>query len=326
MTENNQVSRRTLLTAAAGGAALAASGVTINTASAAAPMLGPTRPNVYRFKLGDYEVTTIFDGAVVFDGPHPIFGQDQTAEAVQQLAEENLLPPTRMEIGFTPVIVNTGSELVMFDAGNGVARRPNAGLLAATLAQAGYSADQVDIVALTHFHPDHIGGLMEDGAPLFPNARYVANSAEFDFWTSEDRVGTGGERVYKLAQTNVQPLAEKMSFVGHEDTVVGGITAMDTSGHTPGHTAFHIESGGQRLLLGGDFCNHYIVSLERPDWHVRFDMDKEKAGATRRRVLDMLATEKIAFAGYHMPFPAVGFVEKKDGGFRYVPATYQFNI
>ena len=326
MIEPVSLSRRTLLSAAAGSAALAATGATVGTASAAAPMLGTTRPNVFRFKLGAFEVTTILDGAIVLDGPYPIFGQNVTAEDVQSLAEKNLLPGKKMEIGFTPVIVNTGSELIMFDTGNGAARRPNAGLLAATLAQAGYSPDQIDIVVLTHFHPDHIGGLMENGAPLFPNARYVTGDVEYDFWTSADRVGTPGERVYKLAESNVKPLAEKMSFLSGEGTVASGVTAMDASGHTPGHTAFHLESEGKRLLLGADFCNHYIVSLERPDWHVRFDMDKEKAGATRKRLLDMIATDKIPFAGYHMPFPAVGYVEKKDGGYRYVPVTYQMNI
>ena len=326
MSDSVSLSRRTLLSAAAGTAALAATGATVNTASAASPMLGASRPNVFRFKLGGFEVTTILDGAIVLDGPHPIFGQNVDAAEVEALAEKNLLPGKKMEIGFTPVIVNTGSELIMFDAGNGAARRPNAGLLAATLAQAGYSPDQIDVVALTHFHPDHIGGLMEAGAPLFPNARYVAGDVEYNFWTSADRVGTPGERVHKLTESNVKPLAEKMTFVGNEGSVVSGITAMDTSGHTPGHTAYHLESEGKRLLLGGDFCNHYIVSLERPDWHVRFDIDKEKAGATRKRVLDMLATDKIPFAGYHMPFPAVGYVEKKDSGFRYVPVTYQMNI
>jgi len=326
MPDSISFTRRSLLSAAAGGAALAASGAMVGTAFAAAPMLGPSRPNVYRFKLGGFEVTTIFDGAIALDGPHPIFGQNVPAADVEALAEENLLPSKRMEIGFTPVLVNTGSELIMFDSGNGAARRPNAGALAATLAQAGYAPDQVDIVALTHFHPDHIGGLMEEGAPLFPNARYVSGDVEYNFWTSADRVGTPAEGVHKLTVSNVTPFAEKMSFIGHEDSVVSGVTAISAPGHTPGHTAYHLESDGKRLLLGGDFCNHYIVSLERPDWHVRFDIDKDQAAATRRRVLDMLATDRIPFAGYHMPFPAVGYVEKKDGGFRYVPASYQFNI
>jgi glyoxylase-like metal-dependent hydrolase (beta-lactamase superfamily II) len=167
---------------------------------------------------------------------------------------------------------------------------------------------------------------MEDGKPLFPNARYVTHETEFNFWTHEDRMSGGTERVAKLTASNVKPLADKTSFIKDGASVTGGITAMAAHGHTPGHTAFHIESEGKRLLLGGDFCNHYVVSLQRPDWHVRFDMDKEGAVATRKKILGMLAADKIPYTGYHMPFPAVGYVESKDSGFRYVPASYQLNL
>ncbi len=317
------LSRRQIL-----GTALAAPLVISSTGyvHAAAPMLGGSAPGHYRFKLGGFEVTTINDGAIQLDGPHPIFGQNIEAAELQDLAEANMLPRERFEIGFSPVMVNTGEALVMFDSGNGAARRPNAGRLAAAMSSIGYSPDQVDIVVLTHFHPDHIGGLMEDGKPLFPNARYVTHETEFNFWTHDDRMAGGTERVAKLTASNVKPLAEKTSFIKDGASVTGGITAMAAHGHTPGHTAFHIESDGKRLLLGGDFCNHYVVSLQRPDWHVRFDMDKENAVATRKKILGMLAADKIPFTGYHMPFPAVGYVEAVGDGYRYVPATYQLNL
>lgn len=231
-----------------------------------------------------------------------------------------------MVISFTPVIVNTGRELVMFDNGNGAARRPDSGRLADMFGAAGYTVDQIDVVVLTHFHPDHIGGLMEDGAPLFPNARYMTNAAEYDFWMADDRLSGQTEGVARLTRSNLAPFAERMTFIGDGEDAVSGITAMAAHGHTPGHTAFHIESAGQRLLLTADTANHYVASLQRPDWHVRFDMDKEAAAATRRRVFEMLAAERIPFTGYHMPFPAIGFVEPMGQGYRYVPATYQFAI
>ncbi len=311
------------------GAALAAPAIvsaTAQPAAASAPMLGVSRPNHHRVKLGNFEVTTILDGAIQLDGPHPIFGQNVEAADVQKLAEENFLPGTRMEIGFTPVIINTGSALIMFDAGNGAGRRPNAGKLAATLAAAGYSADQIDIVVLTHFHPDHIGGLMEDGKPLFPNARYVTAQAEYDFWSPKEMAEGNMARVGKLVQSNVIPLAEKMSFLSPGADVVTGVTAVDATGHTPGHMAYHVESEGSRILLWADLTNHYVASLQRPDWHVRFDMDKEKAAAARKRVLDMVAADRIPATGYHMPFPAVGYVEKGGDGYRWVPASYQLYL
>ncbi len=117
-----------------------------------------------------------------------------------------------------------------------------------------------------------------------------------------------------------------MTFLNDQGEVVSGIRAMAAPGHTPGHMAFHIESEGKRLLLGADFCNHYVLSLQRPDWEVRFDADKAKAAETRKKMLDMIAADRIPFTSYHMPFPSVGYVEKAGEGYRYVPATYQMML
>lgn len=316
------LTRRGALFAAVGAAAAPLLGsAVLNSANAAKPMLGPSRPTHLRFPLGKFEVTTIFDGAVQLDGPHPIFGENMAQEEVAAFAEANNLSGSRMEIGFTPVIVNTGSELVLFDSGNGVGRRPNAGALLARLAEAGYSADQIDVVVLTHMHPDHIGGLMEDGKPAFPNARYVTGQVEYDFWSADSMKE---HRVGKLVQSNVVPLAGKMNFIGDEASVTSGITAVGSFGHTPGHMAYHIESEGKRLLLIGDACNHYVLSMQKPNWHVRFDMDKEAAAQSRKKLLGMAAADRIMMTGYHMPFPAVGFVEALPaGGYRWNAASYQ---
>ncbi len=176
------MTRRGALLAGAGAAIAPALGTgLVTSARAKAPMMGAALPEVYRFQLGDFEITTIADGAIQLDGPHPIFGNDQSPEDVQAYARENFLSPSRMAISFTPVVVNTGNELVMFGSGNGAARRPSAGKLASMLSAAGYSPDQIDVVVLTHFHPDHIGGLMEDGKPLFANARYVIPETEYQY-------------------------------------------------------------------------------------------------------------------------------------------------
>jgi len=205
--------------------------------------------------------------------------------------------------------VNTGSELVLFDTGlNGEG-------ITAALAAAGYTPDQIDVVVLTHMHGDHIGGMMTDGAATFPNARYVTGSAEFDHWNGTDNEGFAN---------NVRPMADKFEMIGDGGTVASGITGMAAFGHTPGHMTYMIESEGQQLVLGADFANHYVWSLAHPDWEVRFDMDKEAAAATRRSILGMLAADRIPFIGYHMPFPALGFVETRGEGFHYVPASYQF--
>lgn len=326
-TTATMLSRRTALLGALGATtALAAGALPAGPARAAAPMLGSLKPSVYRFTLGGFEVTTVNDGAIQLKGPHPIFGQNVDAEQVKELAAKHLLPMEQMIISFAPVLVNTGTELVLFDTGNGAGRRPKAGQLRARLAAAGYTPEQVDIVVITHFHPDHIGGMLEDGEPAYPNARYVTSSTEYDFWSPVDKASGPTERVGKLVQTNVVPFAEKFSFLKDGQDVVTGITGVASFGHTPGHMAFHVESNGKRLIISGDVANHYVVSLQHPEWHVRFDMDKEAAVQARKAVFGMIAAEKIPFIGYHMPFPNAGYVEPLGSGFRYIPASYQLDI
>lgn len=321
------LSRRTALLGALGASAvLTAGGLPARPARAAAPMLGAAKPSVYRFKLGAFEVTTIADGAVEVDGPHPIFGANQKPEDVQALAAENFLPTTKMAISFTPVLVNTGKELILFDTGNGAGRRPSAGNMRATLGVAGYTPEQIDVVVLTHFHPDHIGGNVEDGKPAFPNARYVCSAAEYNFWSPVEKASGPTERVGKLVQSNVVPFKDRFTFLDDDNQVVSGITSIDAAGHTPGMMAFHMESQGKRLVLIADVANHPVLSMQRPDWEVSFDMNKKKAAASRKEILGMIAADKIAFTGYHMPFPSVGYLEPMGPGFRYVAASYQMDI
>ncbi len=296
-------------------------------AFAAAPMLGIHRPYFYRFKLGAFEITNILDGFVVRPGPHPIFGQNTSEEAVQAFARENHLPPDQIENGYTVTLVNTGKELVLFDTGNGEPRRDaNKGLLRRRLSEAGYAPDQVDVVVITHGHPDHIGGLMEDGKPAFPNARYVFGEKEFDYWKSGKDIPERRLKNRELFMRVAAPLAGKATFLKPGQDVVSGITAIEAFGHAPGMLAFNIESENRRLLLWADLTNHYVFSLMKPEWHVLFDHEKEQAVATRKRLLGQAAADGVPAIGYHMPFPAVGYVERSAESFRWVPVSYQLNL
>ncbi|QDG75771.1 MBL fold metallo-hydrolase [Labrenzia sp. PHM005] len=307
----------------AGATALGAGVASSGTVHAAAEKQGAMAAPVARYNVGSFEVNTLLDGAVTVGEPQKTFGMNVDASTFSQASSDNFIPDDSFKAFFTPTLVNTGQELILFDTGVGEGGRPARGNMRAALMSAGYTPEQVDVVVITHMHPDHIGGLMEAGAPAFPNARYVTGQKEFDFWSAMDPEANG---VTKLMAKNVKPLAEKMTFLGDGGSVASGITAVAAHGHTPGHTLYMLEDGGQQLLLAADLANHYVWSLAHPTWEVRFDMDKEAAAATRQSVLGMLASDKVPFVGYHMPFPAVGYVSTEGSGFRYVPASYQLNL
>lgn len=295
-------------------------------------MRGLSRPTHYRFRLGAFEVTTILDAGAMIDGPYPIVGEDQPPEAVSRLMREHLLPEHRFQPGFTPTVVNTGREVILFDAGNGASGfvpRPAGGWLAAQLAPAGFSPDQIDLVVLSHAHIDHIGGLMEGGRPLFPNARYVIGDVEHDYWASDDRLAADTSlerRSALLFRANVAPFAARTTMTKPGAEIVPGVRSIKAYGHTPGHLAFHVESEGKGLLLWGDCAHHEVASLAEPDWHAMFDVDKAQGAATRRQIYAMAAAERLPVIGYHMSFPSVGFVEAAGTGYRWVPESYQLDL
>jgi glyoxylase-like metal-dependent hydrolase (beta-lactamase superfamily II) len=266
-----------------------------------------------RFKLGSFEVTTLLAGTRAGDKPQETFGTNASAEDFAALSAANFIPADRTQNFFTPTVVNTGAEIVLFDTGLSAE-----GTLAA-LTAAGMTPDMVDVVVLTHMHGDHIGGLMgADGVtPTYPNARYVTGAVEHNAATE-----AADEGFVK----NVAPLNDRMTFLDDAGSVTGGITAVAAFGHSPGHMVYNIESSGQRLMITADTANHFVWSLQRPDWEVRFDRDKAAAAATRRAVFGQIAADRIPFIGYHMPFPGVGFVEAMGDGFRYVPASYQLML
>ena len=265
------------------------------------------------FKLGSFTVTTLLDGSRPVDGAKAIFGGGATDEEFAATSKQNFIPADMAQFFFTPTLVDTGAEKILFDTGLGQ------GGIQMALAEVGLTPQDIDVVVLTHMHPDHIGGMTTDGAETFAKARYITGRQEFDFWRGQDK----GNRVGDLMAQKVTPFAEKLTFMEDGDSVASGISAMASFGHTPGHMGYMLESGGQQLMLTADLANHYVWSFAHPDWEVKFDMDKEAATRSRRRILDMLASTGTPMIGYHMPFPAAGYVETRDSGFRFVPVSYQ---
>lgn len=278
-------------------------------AGAAEPVArAPSTPRSRRFTLGDMSVTVLLVGTSVRENPRETFGLNVDAGRFAEASRSNFLPVDAATTFFTPTLVETGEARILFDTGLN-----DAGILAA-LADAGYAPGDVTHVVITHMHGDHIGGLTSDGGPTFPDAEHVTGQVEFDHWAA-----SGDERFARIAR----PLSDRFSFVGDGAAIAPGVTSVAAFGHTPGHMAYMLESAGESLLLTADLANHHVWSLGYPDWEVRFDMDKPAAARSRRRLLGMLAADRVPMIGYHMPFPAAGYVEPREDGFRYVPVSYQ---
>jgi glyoxylase-like metal-dependent hydrolase (beta-lactamase superfamily II) len=299
-----------------------------------ASMQDKVQPAFFRAKLGAFEIISILDSKAVRGGLSQSHGGGAAAEDIGALARANQIDADRYEHPFIPALVNTGTELVLFDTGFGPLQRecdqlrgrvPD-GLLVQRMTEAGYAAADVDVVVITHGHPDHIGGLMERGKRVFSNARYVFGAAEFDFWKRGENIREARKFNRELFLRLAVPLADRARFIMPGDEVASGIHAVDAAGHSPGMMAFLIESEGRRLLNLADTCGHYVVALQRPDLHLDVDDDKEKAAATRARILDMAAADELFVVGFHMPFPGIGYVERWNSSYRWVPHSYQLNL
>lgn len=308
---NASISRRNLLT---GAMALPATAALAGYAGNAKAQ-GEAQANAIKhtFTMGDFEVSTLLAGMRTAENPQTIFGMNVDADEFNAVSDANFIPADKTQFFFTPTVVRSGDDVILFDTGL------NAAGITAPLAAAGVSPEEVSVVVITHMHGDHIGGLSgDDGSATFANARYVTGQVEFDAWGKQDSDNF---------KNKVEPLAENMQFIGDGDSVVSGITAMAAHGHTPGHMIYMLESGGKQFALIADTANHYVWSLAYPEWEVKFDMDKAAAAATRKQVFDMLSADKIPFVGYHMPFPGMGYVEAGgEGSYRYVPVSYQMML
>lgn len=316
------ITRRQTMT---GAALLAAATVAVPQPQAAAPRQTGPAVAFRRLAVGELEVTLLFDG----HARRPLdatFVRNAPLSEVQQALADVFQPTDTLLIPFTVTLVNTGSALVLLDSGNGNSGAPGTGQIRAALAAAGYAPDQVDLVVVSHFHGDHINGIRsKEGELLYPKARILVSEPEWAFWMDDGQMGRAPEGM-KGAFQNVRrvfgPIAGTVERYSGEREIVAGITAVPAIGHTPGHHAFRLSSGGQNLLVWSDTTNRPELFVRNPGWQAVFDMDGDRAADTRKRLLDMLAAERMPVVGYHFPFPAVGFIAREGVGYRYVPSFW----
>ena len=323
------LTRRTILVGAAAGAA--STFAPLAPAIAAAPAAGKQNAGFYRHKIGDFEVTQLADGARTFPMPDT-FVVNQKKEDALAAAEAAYMPKGQVTIPFNPLVINTGSKLVLIDTGNGLgafeATKGAVGQLNANMTAAGINPSSIDIVLISHFHGDHMNGLKKaDGSLVYPNAEIKVPSVERKFWSDEANVSKANG-FNKPNFANVKKAFDGVTVTEFEweKEVAPGITALAAPGHTPGHTAFAVQSGSGKLLVQSDVTNIPALFVRNPGWHVTFDNDPALAEATRRKFYDMAAAEKAPVTGYHFSFPAVGYAEKDGNGYRLVPVAWQPTI
>lgn len=314
--------RRTLLAASA--LALFAAPVLLNPAMAAAPMVKTSAPGYFRMMLGDFEVTVLSDGTV--DLPVDKLLTNTTPAKTQATLAANYLP-LPVETSVNAYLVNTGSKLVLIDTGAAGLFGPTLGKMLANLKAAGYSPEQVDQVYITHFHGDHVGGLMAGEQRVFPNAVVRAEKHESDYWLSAENLekAKGDDRGgFLAAQTSVNAYVKAGKFKAFEGNadLVPGIKATASQGHTPGHSNYVVESKGQKLVLIGDLIHVGAVQFEDPAITVSFDKDSKAASVERQKTFHDAAKGGYFIGAAHIQFPGIGHLRASGKGYQWLPVNH----
>jgi glyoxylase-like metal-dependent hydrolase (beta-lactamase superfamily II) len=281
-------------------------------------------PGYYRMMLGDFEITALFDGALDLK-PTELLTNVKPQDVTKMLAQRFQKEPVPTSVN--AFLVNTGSKLVLIDAGTGSLGGPTLGGIVNNLKAAGYQPEQVDEIYITHMHFDHVGGLMSGDKMAFPNAVVRADQHDADFWLSQANLDKAPEAMkgfFKGAQASLNPYVAAgkfKSFTGSTD-LVPGVKAVSAYGHTAGHTVYSVESQGQKLVLWGDLMHVPAVQFPRPDVTIQFDTDSKSAAKERKKAFAEAAKQGYLVGVAHLPFPGIGHLRSEGKGYSYVPVDY----
>lgn len=297
------------------------------------PMQHSQAPGFYRMMLGKFEITAVSDGTVTIPLDKLLL-EITPATLKQRLAAEEMT--TNVETSINAYIINTGRNLILVDTGSGPLFGNNGGRLLANLRAAGYPAEKIDTVLLTHIHADHSGGLVHNGKYAFPNATVWVNQEDADFWLNANnisRVRESEKHTFADSAASFRPVisAGKLNTFAGRTQLFPGIRAIPAPGHTPGHTLYMIESAGERLLIWGDTIHSSAVQLPDPDIAIAFDWNKEEAIGSRKMVVEDAVKNNYWIAADHIAFPGLGHVKYRDEsagnklGYRWVPVNYSLS-
>ncbi|WP_417714346.1 MBL fold metallo-hydrolase [Pseudophaeobacter arcticus] len=325
------INRRTLLgalTAAPAAALISGRALAQDTDQTAAPTTG-LPPVLHQFSIGDARVTVLLDGHLPLGTQ--LFANFDADKANAVLAKGlHQMTPAGLQIPVQGYLVERGSEKILIDAGTADLMGPNLGAMRAGLAAMGVKPSEISTVLLTHMHPDHSGGLVAgDGTAVFANAELVVSQVEWEFWHDDAIMASVPENsrgFFQMARMTVAPYQNRLRLIAGEDTVLAGFTALPLPGHTPGHTGYMLDSGGEQLLFWGDIIHSTALQFAYPDWTIAFDTDPQLTAATRHKMLDRAATDGLLLTGSHIDFPGLGRVLRQTEGYAYQPAPWQFGL
>nr|WP_252729472.1 MBL fold metallo-hydrolase [Pacificibacter marinus] len=279
--------------------------------------------------VGSIRVVILADGARTFPLTDD-FVINATKDEINAALSDAGLPVNQITTTYTPILLDCGNRKVLIDTGNGAAGLAvdpaGPGCLSESLRQAGIKAAEIDTVVISHCHPDHVNGLIdENGNSAYPNAAILVPSVEWDFWMQmAPRIPAPSPRMMKLTQTNLKvfhSLKNQVQVYSDGDKILDGVTAVMTPGHSIGHMSFIVKSGSEEVFLQSDLTNNPAIFLRNPGWHGRFDQYPMLAESTRREKLHWLAQTRIRVQGYHFPFPGCGYVEQTADGYHFKPLT-----
>ena len=273
-----------------------------------------------KYKVGSVEVTALYDG--IWEKPHdPAFIKNASVEDTKAALGKAGLTTEFVSIPLTVVVLKVGDRLIMIDSGSGSQWQPTAGKLSTNMQAAGIDPAKIGTILISHFHPDHIFGLMQKGtnAPTFPNAELIVSATEFKWWTEPGRVEKLPESRKPLGQriNAAFPGWKNFTLVEGEKEVAPGIRLVSAPGHTPGHAAFHVSSGNQQLMISNDTAYVPALLAPHPEWQGAYDQDGPLAVETRRKLIDRVIAEKMMICGAHFPFPGIGSFAKDGGGYAF---------
>jgi glyoxylase-like metal-dependent hydrolase (beta-lactamase superfamily II) len=323
------MNRRTLLGSAAAVTAAAAA-LPMASGSAQAQATVPKQanaplPGVFRYRIGSFELTTLFDGY----GSRPLddkFIINAPLDQVQAAAKDAFRPTDTLKLSYTPTVVHTGTQVVLLDSGTGGKLGPTSGMMSRNMDAAGIDPKSITAIVISHFHPDHISGIKAaDNTLAFPNAEILVPETEYAYWMDEgeaSRAPAGRKSNFDLARTTFSDLGSRLRRYRPDEEVIPGLTAIAAYGHTPGHTALRISSGGETAMALGDVTNVPFLFVRNPDWSAVFDMDPDMARAMRRKLLERMAVDRTLAFGYHWGLPNVGHIRKAGSGYEFEPLAY----